>query len=101
MSDSVDGLTSHGNDGGDLFLRLEEHLQLLLERHRESSSTIAELQGSLSDRDRQINALEQQLKESEQLRTQVAARLDGLIAEIDRMGSASEASESEVAEQRA
>ncbi len=101
MSDSVDGLVTHGSDGADLFFRLEEHLQRLLERHRESRSTIGELQNTLSDRDRQINLLEQQLKESDQLRTQVAARLDGLIAEIDRMRTSPEASDAEVAEQRA
>ncbi len=92
MSDSAEGLPFGLSDRHevDLFVLLEQQLQQLIERHRDSRKTIEEMQGVIGERDRQIALLEMQAGESVELRTRVASRIDGLVAEIDRLQSAAE-----------
>ncbi|MCP4006985.1 MAG: hypothetical protein GY725_22625 [bacterium] len=108
MSDSAgqaelsgnDGRTSQELDGAELFPILEEHIEQLLARYRESRKTIGELEGVIRDRDRQLALLDQQIGESEKQRTQVAARLDRLIAQLDELERATDATEQVAADSK-
>ena len=106
MSDSAEGLArtaaeSRTAESGDLLLMLEQQIGYLIQRHRETRKTVDELRAVLSDRERKIAALEQQIGETRKLRNEVVSRVDALIVELDRLqADGDEALSSEVPQER-
>ena len=73
------------SEDGDLLAHLEERVTRLVERYRTSQGTIEELEAALRERDREVIALNEKLSALGRLRTAALERLEGAIAEVDRL----------------
>lgn len=67
------------------FDRLERAVSVLVERQRALREENQRLVRELSERDRRIGKLESQVRELNQLRQDVAKRIDDLIGQIDQV----------------
>jgi chromosome segregation ATPase len=76
------------------FDRLEQAIGALVEQHEQLGKTNHELEVAIAERDDRIRTLEGQLLESNQLRQDVAKRIDELIGEIDQLDAQLESVES-------
>jgi chromosome segregation ATPase len=73
------------SEDGDLLAHLEERVTRLVERYRTSQGTIEELEAALREREREVIALNEKLSALGKSRTAALQRLEGAIAEVDRL----------------
>jgi chromosome segregation ATPase len=73
------------SEDGDLLAHLEERVTRLVERYRTSQGTIEELEAALREREREVIALNEKLSALGRSRTAALERLEGAIAEVDRL----------------
>jgi chromosome segregation ATPase len=66
----------------------------LVEQQGDLQKVNAELRARLAERDTQVRALEERLRTANQLRQDVAKRIDELIGQIDQLDAELEESES-------
>jgi chromosome segregation ATPase len=76
------------------FARLERVVAKLVEQQGDLQKVNAELRTRLAERDTQVRALEERLRTANQLRQDVAKRIDELIGQIDQLDAELEESES-------
>jgi hypothetical protein len=95
-ADLFDAPLGRSRMGGvtDPISELGERVQWLVERHRSTRRAVDELSGALGERDRRIVELDAKLAGFERLRGELLDRIDGLVAEIDRLSLAGEERES-------
>ncbi len=67
------------------FARLERVVAQLVEQQADLQKVNAELRTRLGERDAQVRALEERLRSGNQLRQDVAKRIDELIGQIDQL----------------
>ncbi|MDJ0869772.1 MAG: cell division protein ZapB [Myxococcota bacterium] len=67
--------------------RLERAIRALVERCRVLHAERARLEGELAERDERIEALEAQVREQNQKRSDVAKRIDELISQLEHLDS--------------
>jgi uncharacterized coiled-coil protein SlyX len=72
-------------ESGDLVGHLEERVTRLVERFRASQGTISELQAELGEREREVSELRDKLSALGKSRSAALERLEGAIAEVDRL----------------
>lgn len=87
LTDFLDGLYDRGERGGRLipndFERLASVVEELVERFQKLRQENAALRRNLADRDSRIRALDEKVLELNQLRRDVAKRIDDLVAHVD------------------
>jgi chromosome segregation ATPase len=76
------------------FARLERVVEELVEQQGDLQKVNAELRTRLAERDSQVRALEERLRTANQLRQDVAKRIDELIGQIDQLDAELEEGES-------
>lgn len=80
----------------DLLPVLAAKLERLVERHRATQRAVSELREALAARDRRIVELDAKLASAERARSELVGRIDGLLADVEKlMRAADEAAESE------
>jgi chromosome segregation ATPase len=72
-------------EGGDLVAHLEERVTRLVERYRASQGTIEQLKAKLRERERKLAELNEKVYALDQLRSAALERLEGAIAQVDRL----------------
>jgi predicted secreted protein len=76
--------------GEDLVAVLGARVQGLLDRHRATQRAVSELQDALAARDRRIVELDAKLASGERARRELVARIDALLADVERMMQAAD-----------
>lgn len=80
-----------GQRGGEFnFARLERAVSMLVERQRLLETESSELRRALREKTTLAISLEERLLEADQRRHDAAKRIDGLIAQLDRIEAAFE-----------
>jgi chromosome segregation ATPase len=72
-------------EGGDLVAHLEERVTRLVERYRASQGTIEELRATLREWERKVAELTEKVDALDQSRSAALERLEGVIAQVDRL----------------
>jgi chromosome segregation ATPase len=70
---------------GDLLEVLTFRVESLVERHRKVRQEIEELSARLAEREKRIRELEKGMESAKRLRRDVGKRIDGLIAQVERL----------------
>ena len=78
-------IAASGPENVDLLALLEQRVTHLVEQYREARSHAAELRAALSERETRLEALAARVGELEQLRGEVSARVERLIAQVDHL----------------
>jgi chromosome segregation ATPase len=73
------------SEDGDLVAHLEERVTRLVERYRASQGTIEDLEAAIRAREREVIALNEKISALGRSRTAALERLEGAIAEVDRL----------------
>lgn len=87
--------TSRDVSGDFDFARLERVVTQLAEKQLGLQKVNAELREQLTERDSRVRALEEQLRTANQLRQDVAKRIDELIGQIDQLDAQLESAQTE------
>ena len=67
---------------GGLLVQLEERIEALVERHRESRGALQELRSALGDRDAAVASLEERIESADKLRSELRHRVGKLIEQV-------------------
>ena len=86
--------------GEDLVAVLGNRVQRLVERHRATQRAVTELREALAARDRRIVELDAKVASGERARGELVARIDALLADVERLMQAADSEDAAEALER-